>query len=168
MQIIDQKQPKGKRLPHNLKIDMTPMVDLGFLLITFFIFTTHIGEAKGLELYMPADNGDSNIGETSTLTAILPGGNKIAVYAGSWEKAMTNNSIRFMEFAGLRNRIRQQREKMKAAGLNPVDLMLLIKPAEDATYSNTIDALDEALISDVGKYAIVNITKEEQAFLAIK
>ena len=141
------------------------MVDLGFLLITFFIFTTTIGEAKALKLHMPADGTDSNIGETSTLTAVLPGGDKIAVYAGSWEKAGKNNAIQYMEFAGLRKRIKQQRELMRAAGLDPRDLMLLIKPAEDATYSNTVDALDEAMISEVGKYAIVSITKEEQAYV---
>jgi biopolymer transport protein ExbD len=168
MQIIEQNQPKGKRLPHSLKIDMTPMVDLGFLLITFFIFTTTIGEAKALKLYMPADGTDTNIGETSTLTAILPGGNRIAVYAGSWEKAVKNNSIRYMEFAGLRTRIKQQRELMRASGLDPRELMLLIKPAEDASYSNTVDALDEAMISDVGKYAIVNITTQEQKYLEAK
>jgi biopolymer transport protein ExbD len=165
MQIIEQKQPKGRRLARNLKIDMTPMVDLGFLLITFFIFTTTIGEAKALKLHMPTDGTDSNTGETSTLTAILPGGNKIAVYSGSWEKARKNNAIRYMQFAGLRNTIKQQRELMRAVGLDARDLVLLIKPSENATYSNTVDALDEAMISDVGKYAIVNITKEEQAYL---
>lgn len=168
MQLTEQKQPKGKRLSRQLKIDMTPMVDLGFLLITFFIFTTTIGEAKAMKLYMPADQGESNNGETSTLTALLPGGNKIAVYAGSWEKALAGNAVSYLSFADLRTRVKEQREKMKALGLNPADLMLLIKPGVDATYSNTIDALDEAMISNIGKYAIVDISKAEQEFIAGK
>jgi biopolymer transport protein ExbD len=168
MQIIEQHKPKSRRIFHSLKIDMTPMVDLGFLLITFFIFTTHMGEAKGLKLYMPADGPGGETGETSTLTAILAGGNKIAVYSGSWIKASGNNAVRYMEFAGLRSRIKQQRETMQAAGLKPADLMLLIKPSEKATFSNTVDALDEAMISVVGRYAIINITKEEQDYVDIK
>jgi biopolymer transport protein ExbD len=167
MQLIEQ-QPKGRRLSRNLKIDMTPMVDLGFLLITFFIFTTTIGEAKALKLFMPADGTDGNTGETSTLTAILPGGNKVAVYAGSWEKALRNNAVHYMAFADLRMAIKQQREIMRVAGLNTTDLMLLIKPSEDASYSNAVDALDEAMISQVGKYAIVNITAQEQKYLKEK
>jgi biopolymer transport protein ExbD len=165
MQLTELNQPKGKRLSRHLKIDMTPMVDLGFLLITFFIFTTTIGEAKAMKLYMPADHGESNNGETSTLTAILPGGNKIAFYAGSWEKAFAGHAVSYIQFADLRVKVKEQREKMKSLGLNPADLMLLIKPAENASYSNTIDALDEAMISNIGKYAIVDITQQEQAFV---
>lgn len=38
-----------------LKIDMTPMVDLGFLLLSFFIFTTEISKPSATKMYMPHD-----------------------------------------------------------------------------------------------------------------
>ena len=49
------KDKKNRVQKAQLKIDMTPMVDLGFLLITFFIFTTSMSEPAVTKLYMPAD-----------------------------------------------------------------------------------------------------------------
>ena len=45
-------------------------------------------------------------------------------------------------------------------------LMLLIKASEDAVYSNVIDMLDEALINDVKKYAVLKLSEEEMKYLA--
>ena len=55
-QLLSSNNESKKYKKHSLKVDMTPMVDLGFLLITFFIFTTSMAESKGLKLYMPVDD----------------------------------------------------------------------------------------------------------------
>src|SRR5439155_3901585 len=84
---------KDRVLHRYLKIDMTPMVDLGFLLITFFIFTTTMTENKASEIFVPADGTPSNTAASSTLSVILGKDNKVYVYDGIWEDAVKANRI---------------------------------------------------------------------------
>src|SRR5690242_21777225 len=76
----------------SLKIDMTPMVDLGFLLIAFFIVTAQLSEPKGTLLNMPHEGPPMAIADPSSLT-ILIGGDKIFYYHGNWEDAYKNHQI---------------------------------------------------------------------------
>src|SRR3954468_20783319 len=68
------------------RVDMTPMVDLGFLLITFFIFTTSLNQPKAMRLIMPDDAKDAKPNETpesGVLTILLGSGNSVFYFEGS-------------------------------------------------------------------------------------
>ena len=84
---------QGTRKQH-IRIDMTPMVDLGFLLITFFIFTTNMAESKTADLYLTAgDQPTSRLGESTALTVLLTGGDSIYYYHGKLEDAILNKEV---------------------------------------------------------------------------
>ncbi len=148
-----------KALP---KIDMTPMVDLGFLLITFFIFTASISESKALRIVMPADGPSQNTPASKTITAILQGSDTIQFYHGllHTDKGLQQTSYHTIKGFGA-----VIRHKQAALGTQKNDLMILIKPTGTATYNNLINLLDEVAINEVKKYAIVDVSAAEQAFI---
>jgi biopolymer transport protein ExbD len=165
------KSEKIKRKLHPaLRIDMTPMVDLGFLLITFFIFTTTISEKKVMKLYMPPDGPSTKLGESKVLTVLLGQGNKVYAYEGKFEDAVRENRITattYNEGNGIGNLIREKQKKLQATDMKEGrnTLVFLIKPTKQATYRNTVDALDEATINDVKRYMIVDVSPEEKSYL---
>ena len=78
----ESKKAKRKFSP-TIKIDMTPMVDLGFLLITFFIFTTTMSDKITMKLYMPHNGDPTPIGKSKVLTVLLSSNNKVYAYEGA-------------------------------------------------------------------------------------
>jgi len=158
---------KRRSIRKSLRIDMTPMVDLGFLLITFFIFTSSMAEPYATKLYMPADGASASTkqGESGALTVLLGEDNRIYYYEGQWEMATQHKAVLTTNYnlqEGLGKIIRQKQQRL---GKDKEELMLLIKPLEESTYANVINVLDEIQINGVKRYAITEPTPEERAFV---
>jgi biopolymer transport protein ExbD len=171
---------KGKTFSRNkkqlLRIDMTPMVDLGFLLITFFVFTTTISQPTATDLFMPRDDtkDPQPLPKSLALTILLDDNDKLYYYHGDFNDALKANEIyetNYSTYAGIGKVIRQKQNDIDASKKFPEGrrgIMLLIKPGPNANYKNVVDVLDEATINDVRKYAIVNVTSEEMEFVRRK
>ena len=168
-EVMVNNNTKGRRsVARHLKIDMTPLVDLAFLLITFFIFTTSMTDRKGLKLVMPEDGEPMDLGKSNALTLLLGGNNKVYAYTGDWKTAQATNGVKatsYSETAGIGAIVRAKQQQLRAAKKDPSELMVLIKASDGATYKNTVDALDEMLINGVTKYATVDMTAEERAIV---
>jgi biopolymer transport protein ExbD len=149
----------------SFRIDMTPMVDLGFLLITFFILTTTMSEQSTLKLYMPHDGDPTLLGKSKVLTVLLGGNNRIYAYEGAFEEAQKEKRVKatsYNEAAGIGELIRaKQRQMQEGAKGGKDELVYLIKPTRMSNYRNVIDALDEATINGVKKYMLVDASREE-------
>ena len=170
---------KGKSFSHNkkqsLRIDMTPMVDLGFLLITFFVFTTTISTPTMTDLYMPKDpineKDSTKLIDDLALTLLLDDNNKVYYYNGVFDIAFSKNEIfetDYSTYSGIGKIIRQKQKDIDASGKfadGRKGLMMLIKPTSKSAYKNVVDALDEAVINDVKKYAIIEPNATEINFL---
>jgi biopolymer transport protein ExbD len=146
---------------------MTPMVDLGFLLISFFVITAELSEPRSTSLNMPKDGPPMPLGDSSALAVLLAGNDKIYYYRGNWDDAVKGNKIFNTDFSSLalRDAILQQKRQLDLTVNKRDGLMLLIKSTEEASYKNVIDILDEALINDLKKYAIVKMDAAEIAWI---
>jgi|SRR5690606_14124845 len=140
------------------KIDMTPMVDLAFLLLTFFILTTTFNKPKTMEVNMPdkvKDEADqTKVNEKDILNLILSENNKIYWYIGLEPPVYQTNYSK----DGVRKVLLEQNQ------LNP-KLMILIKPEDGSRYENMVDILDEMEITNTKRYAIVDYTEDDKKII---
>jgi biopolymer transport protein ExbD len=165
---------KGKKL--STRVDLTPMVDLGFLLITFFIFTTTMSQPTALKLFLPDDkvkqDEQNKAKESGVLTILMGADNHIYYYEGQLKPDGSNflsasyngeNSIRdviLKKKADVRSRSRDTENPYK-------DFVVVIKPGVECNYKNVIDILDEMAINVVKKYALVDISDGEAQLVKI-
>lgn len=143
---------KSKKL--STRVDLTPMVDLGFLLITFFIFTTTMSQPTAMKLNLPKDvktEDQTPVKESGAFTIMLGKADQVYYYEGLDPTKLQNTS-----FKGIRDLIIDKKRRTP-----PEDLIVILKPDQDATYKNTVDILDEMTINDIKRYAMVDITPTE-------
>jgi len=139
---------KSKKL--STRVDLTPMVDLGFLLITFFIFTTTLSQPTTMKLAMPKDDVQdkdlTKIKESGALIILMGKKDQVYYYEGLDPTKLQSSTY-----------IKIREEILKKKQSTPVDdLFITIKPDKDATYKNVVDILDEMTINDIKRYAIDN------------
>jgi biopolymer transport protein ExbD len=155
---------------HSLRTDMTPMVDLGFLLITFFVFTAEMSKPSTVNLYMPKEGIKTPVGNSDALTVLLDDNNRIYYYHGNWKDALATNQVFKTNLSVTDGLGKVVREKQQWLDVNNKTegrkgLMLLIKAGKEASYQNVIDALDEVLINRVTKYTILPAEPGEAAWI---
>jgi biopolymer transport protein ExbD len=151
---------KSKKL--STRVDLTPMVDLGFLLITFFIFTTTMSQPTAMKLFLPKDTEkpeeQNKVKESGALTLMLGNENNIFYYEG--QLAPDGSNFKSTNFKEIRKIIID-----KKRSTDPEDFVVVIKPSPESTYKNTVDMLDEMTINDVKRYALVDISDVEMQFV---
>lgn len=152
---------KSKKL--STRVDLTPMVDLGFLLITFFIFTTTMSQPTAMRLFLPKDTDkpeEQNKVKASGALSLLLGKNDV-IYYYEGELAPDASNFKTTTFKDIRDIIINKKKST-----DPKDFVVVIKPHAESTYKNAIDALDEMTINDVKRYALVDIAEVENQLIA--
>jgi biopolymer transport protein ExbD len=134
------------------RIDMTPMVDLAFLLLTFFVMTTTLNKPQAMQINMPdkpkPEDEQPEVNERNVLTLVL--GEKDKIY---WYIGITDPKVEVTDFSatGIRKVLLEKKAE------NP-KLIVLIKSLDEARYKNMVDIMDEMGISSVQRFALVEIT----------
>lgn len=156
----------GKRRAKRLstRIDMTPMVDLAFLLLTFFMLTTTFAKPSTMELTMPVKGPDRTpVDMKRAMTIILGKGHRVHYYFGlnaPQDKTQPPPELKTTSFAA--SGIRQA---LLAARQQRPGLVVLIKPTKESKYQDMVDMLDEMNITNQKKYALVDITPDDLTLL---
>jgi biopolymer transport protein ExbD len=152
------KDGKVRAKKASTKIDMTPMVDLAFLLLTFFMLTTTFNKPQTMEITMPEkvkDEADqTKVNEKNVLNVVLGENDKVYWYVGINEPKLEVTS-----FAkdGIRKILVQHIQNPK--------MVVLIKPTDKSRYKNVVDILDEMTISNVKRYALIEATPEDDKLI---
>jgi biopolymer transport protein ExbD len=169
------KGGKVRSKKQNSKVDLTAMVDLAFLLITFFMLTTSLSKPKAMDLGLPDKEEDKTkekpikTDQRRTLTIILGDNDKIKWFHGLLEEPEPNGKPQDIGYGkeGIRTvllpRVKSIPEVMQDKDKG---MIVIIKPTKKSTYKNLVDILDEMAICKVPTYAIVNDFSPEENKLA--
>lgn len=167
MNVPESGGKKGKKKARSKKmstrVDLTAMVDLGFLLITFFMLATTFNKPKTMEVIKPAKDDTTKkeqpaIKMSKTFTLLLGTNDKVYAYTSPDQidanSELTLDSVDYSA-NGLRKAI-VNRQKQCAADWGHADtLFIMIKPLPKSKVKNTVDVLDEMNINKVKRYAIL-------------
>jgi biopolymer transport protein ExbD len=173
------------------RIDMTPMVDLAALLLTFFMLTTAFTKFNVMEVSFPAEKGQPTPWPKGTMTVLIDAPKeKIYYYFGKFEdvsrlKSVSLSSTGFRKLLFERNnqvndQVKTLQGEFKNGRLSEdalkdrIDALyadhtkafpVIIKTGEKATYETVVDVIDELNITNVKQYAIADMSKAETELL---
>lgn len=152
---------KGRK-KSSTRVDMTPMVDLGFLLITFFMLTTTLSKQQIMQLNMPDKKDDKKdrpeVKESQALTLLLGEDDKVFWYTTK-EGVPDFHETNFNPTAGIRQVLLEKNKQVK-------DLVVVIKAMDKSKYINVVDIIDEMHITKTDRFALVEITKEDETLVS--
>lgn len=158
MASIENNSSRSKYAHKTVRVDMTPMVDLGFLLITFFMFTTKLSEDKALKFHVPVPdkNNPMMVKCSKTLTLIPESGGHVGWVecVNGVEVPPVNTSL--YNGKQVRHMLMEKRKQMKEFFGDPKELFVIIKPDSSCSYQVLIDLIDEMTINEVTRYTIVD------------
>lgn len=168
---------RGSPARLSTRIDLTPMVDLGFLLITFFMLTTALAKPRVMPVAMPENVPEANrqpVKSSQVLTLLLVGRDSIYWYEGFDADRLeaTNYTAGGLRRVVLNkmSRVAQQWGNERRAGYSGQAkevsrLTVLIKATSAARYKNVVDVLDEMKICEVARYVLADVSPREQEVL---
>lgn len=163
---VEKKKRFNKK---STRVDLTPMVDLGFLLLTFFVFTTTLTAAKAMDLVMPYHKvkPDDKVCESCVLTVLLDKNNRIKYYEGAVE---SNPTVKETGFASqeIRTILMQKKANVQRVRGSGDQFILIIKPSAGSNLKNFVDITDEVTICQIKRYYVDEMKNEDKRILQEK
>lgn len=138
----DKKKKKHKKMRRlGVRLDMTPMVDVAFLLLTFFIMTTTMSRPQTMEINLPPGEARIEIALSNVLTLRVKEDGTIFWNSGE-------EPPQKVEFANLRETLEQR------AAQNP-KLVTIIKIERKGKYEMMVNIMDELNLGNITRFSLV-------------
>jgi biopolymer transport protein ExbD len=158
------KEGKGGKVRSkkaSTRVDLTAMVDLAFLLITFFMLTTTLNKPQAMDLAMPDKDQKQTdqlaVAASRTMTILLGSSDKVEWYIG--EPGKSAPTVEGFGKNDIRKTLLENSQKVKQT--TGKDMFVIIKPSDKSVYKNMVDILDEMNIANIQSYGIVDISQPE-------
>lgn len=159
MAAVETGQPrshsKGKKKKRRVgvRIDMTPMVDVAMLLLTFFMLTTVFNKPQTMELNMPPSTPIEV--QQSILMTLLVGPNA-DIY---WDMADKPTELKKVTFKELRPLLEERLRSIPK-------LITVVKVDREAKYSDMVDVIDDLNLANITKFSLVEMTPQDKKLIA--
>ena len=142
------------------RVDLTAMVDLAFLLVTFFMLTTSLDKPKIMSLIMPDQSGEKgDVAASRTVTLCLGKNNQLVYYRGTIDKPIDAPQIISYNKDGLRRTLFNTSQKIKQQ--TGKAMIVLVKPSDHSAYGNLVNTIDELNITQSQIYAVTDISTKD-------
>jgi len=169
MAAIQQPTPKAGKKPrarkHSFHLDMTPMVDLAFLLLTFFMLTTTFAKPRvmGLTMPVPDKKQPTLVASKRAMTIVLGQNHRVHYYFGLYapaDRSVPVPTLHTTDFGP-----KGIRQALLARGRKQPEPIILIKPGPHSAYRDMVDILDEMNITSQQKYALTDLGSADRQLL---
>lgn len=167
---VQDKGDKGGKVrskKQSTRVDMTPMVDLGFLLITFFMFTTTFSKPNVMDLGLPAKPKDENVKppiteiDLSNSISLIVGKDNRIFYHQLDQEGLNDQTLQETTFD--KDGITKVIENAKKRAKDQEKFTVIIKPTDEAVFKNFVDVLDEMAVTKNERYGVTDIKPWEKA-----
>ncbi len=154
--------PRIKKKRVSIRIDMTPLVDVAFLLLTFFMLTTQFKPAEEVEVIFPYSHSEIKLPESNTMLLYVSKDSRLFLGFDS--------SILMEKMFGQANRLRQAVEVkqgnlgdllIKARISNP-KLMTFIKSDAESEFGTVQDIMDLLRKAQITRFNMVTNFKVDK------
>jgi len=147
------KRKKGRRL--GIRIDMTPLVDVAFLLLTFFMLTTSMVRPQTMEINLPPDpDVKVEMAESNLLTMRVDENASIFVVVGNPDLIVPSK----IKFADLRSYLREKSSNPK--------LVVLLRIDRKGKYETMVNIMDELNLSNITRFSLAPLLDKDKAMMA--
>jgi biopolymer transport protein ExbD len=161
-EVIAQEKSGGKQKKKLIRVDMTPMVDLGFLLITFFMFTTNFTKPNVMDLGLPAKSPlpPKNVVDVRNQVTFILGKDNRVFYHQQDKEGLNTGNLKETDFSG----VKISKIISDAYQNAPIkeNFTIIIEPTDEANYKNFVDILDNIAISKKEQYGVTDIKPWEK------